>query len=336
MYRWSWSISVGAPSTVHRAGSPDRPGAAYAAAVPPRPPLRDRSAEQISRDRTTSRAVRLASRGSLRWRGERRLAAAVARAGVGTDPVQKRRLLDELADWRNATDLATIPLPSPWTDPTPSGQPIHDHGPVGLPEATSAPGVVNPGPTPDHLADLSTGADLPDATAQVPAASGLGNPLPTPASTSAGSTPVTAVVPPSAESDPSPAAQQGVEHIADAGVEAGLTGAVGVPATNPVRTQVHSRVPAAATSAQETPAHTPPGPEADLPADPRQTAPDVPGASTADVDPDELALARAFDDLHRKRHGRPASVEALKTKLNVGQPKATRLRDALKTEETPS
>ncbi|WP_086830387.1 hypothetical protein [Streptomyces sp. NRRL B-24572] len=86
---------------------------------------RDRDAAQITRDRATARAVDLAARLAERaperregWRGRRlarRLSKAVARASVGTDPLQRTQLLDQLAARRHALALATVPLPSPWS-----------------------------------------------------------------------------------------------------------------------------------------------------------------------------------------------------------------------------
>jgi hypothetical protein len=75
---------------------------------------RDRTAEQITRDRATARAVRLAARPTLRAWGRARLSAAVARASVGTDESQREQLLRLLAARRSAMTLATIELPSPW------------------------------------------------------------------------------------------------------------------------------------------------------------------------------------------------------------------------------
>ncbi|MFD4950461.1 hypothetical protein [Streptomyces sp. NPDC058451] len=86
---------------------------------------RDRDAAQITRDRATARAVALAARLAERtpeqqrhWRGRRltrRLSKAVGRAAVGTDPLQRAQLLDQLAARRHALALATVPLPSPWS-----------------------------------------------------------------------------------------------------------------------------------------------------------------------------------------------------------------------------
>lgn len=75
---------------------------------------RDRTAEQITRDRATVRAVRLASRTKLRRLGKHRLAAAVARSGAGVDPAQRDVLLSLLAARRSAESLSTIALPSPF------------------------------------------------------------------------------------------------------------------------------------------------------------------------------------------------------------------------------
>ncbi|MGM9348291.1 hypothetical protein [Streptomyces salinarius] len=86
---------------------------------------RDRDAAQITRDRATARAVTLAARLAERApeqqqsrRGRRltrRLSKAVGRASVGTDPLQRAQLLDQLAARRHALALATVPLPSPWS-----------------------------------------------------------------------------------------------------------------------------------------------------------------------------------------------------------------------------
>ncbi|WP_217570639.1 hypothetical protein [Streptomyces sp. GbtcB7] len=97
---------------------------------------RDRDAAQITRDRATAQAVALAARLAERspksresWRGRRitrRLSKALAKAGVGTDLQQRCDLLDQLAVRRHATALATVHLPSPWTQPSRDT----DHGPV--------------------------------------------------------------------------------------------------------------------------------------------------------------------------------------------------------------
>ncbi|MFF3948027.1 hypothetical protein ACFYYN_24775 [Streptomyces sp. NPDC001902] len=84
---------------------------------------RGRDAEQITRDRSTRTAVRLAALPKLpRWLGwlpnvrDRRLGAAVARAGVGEDSEQCEKLLHLLAARRHAGDLATMEVPSIWKE----------------------------------------------------------------------------------------------------------------------------------------------------------------------------------------------------------------------------
>lgn len=82
--------------------------------------VRDRSAEQITRDRWTVKAVGLAAKlaqtkpGRGRARLERRLSVAVGKAQAGADEEQRGKLLDLLAARRHSASLATIDLPSPW------------------------------------------------------------------------------------------------------------------------------------------------------------------------------------------------------------------------------
>lgn len=87
--------------------------------------VRDRTAEQISRDRWTVRAVALAARlAELDHKTRRarrvahRLSTAVGKAQVGANPEQRTALLNLLAARRHATALATVPLPSPWETAT--------------------------------------------------------------------------------------------------------------------------------------------------------------------------------------------------------------------------
>ncbi|MFD4790402.1 hypothetical protein ACFWN1_25790 [Streptomyces sp. NPDC058459] len=119
---------------------------------------RDRDAAQITRDRATARAVALAARLAERTpeqqrnrRGRRltrRLSKAVGRAAVGTDPLQRSQLLDQLAARRHSLALATVPLPSPWStaasnaavatafpQPTPNGTAVPASSPNGFDES---------------------------------------------------------------------------------------------------------------------------------------------------------------------------------------------------------
>ncbi|WP_432160519.1 hypothetical protein [Streptomyces sp. NRRL F-5630] len=112
---------------------------------------RDRDAAQITRDRATARAVTLAARLAERTpeqqqsrRGRRltrRLSKAVGRASVGTDPLQRAQLLDQLAARRHALALATVPLPSPWS-------PAHSSASTATVPAQPTSNVPVPVPTP--------------------------------------------------------------------------------------------------------------------------------------------------------------------------------------------
>ncbi|MFI1929267.1 hypothetical protein [Streptomyces sp. NPDC020330] len=89
---------------------------------------RNRDAAQITRERATERAGALASRlakmpekdraNRQGRRIERRLETALSRSGVGTDPDQRQALLEQLAARRHAAALASVALPSPWTQPS--------------------------------------------------------------------------------------------------------------------------------------------------------------------------------------------------------------------------
>lgn len=84
---------------------------------------RDRTAEQITRDRWTVKAVALAAKladmpeeARGRARVARRLSVAVGKAQAGADEQQRTKLMQLLAARRHASALATIDLPSPWQD----------------------------------------------------------------------------------------------------------------------------------------------------------------------------------------------------------------------------
>ncbi|AEY90769.1 membrane protein [Streptomyces hygroscopicus subsp. jinggangensis 5008] len=84
---------------------------------------RDRTAEQITRDRWTVKAVGLAAKladmepgARGRARVARRLSVAVGKAQAGASEEQRTKLLDLLAARRHAASLATIDLASPWQD----------------------------------------------------------------------------------------------------------------------------------------------------------------------------------------------------------------------------
>lgn len=95
--------------------------------------VRDRSAEQITRDRATVRAVALAAKladmkpgARGRARTARRLSVAVGKAQAGASEEQRAKLLDLLAARRHAAALATIDLASPWEDAPEDAQDAED------------------------------------------------------------------------------------------------------------------------------------------------------------------------------------------------------------------
>lgn len=107
--------------------------------------VRGRDAAQMTRDRATARAVRLASRQHLGWWGRAALKAAVARSGAAVDAEQRGRLLALLAGRRTAVQLREIPLDSPWTPRTaPAPESPSDPAPAAqtsAPEALDGPAL---------------------------------------------------------------------------------------------------------------------------------------------------------------------------------------------------
>jgi hypothetical protein len=109
--------------------------------------VRDRSAEQITRDRATVQAASLAARlaemtveqrdSRSGRRTARRLSVAVGRAQAGARPEQRTMLLELLAARRHAASLATVDLPSPWETTTPVTTDVT--GPSALPRVIAVP-----------------------------------------------------------------------------------------------------------------------------------------------------------------------------------------------------
>ena len=140
--------------------------------------VRDRSAEQISRDRWTVKAVGLAAKladtapgARGRARLSRRLSVAVGKAQAGASAEQRAKLLDLLAARRHAASLATIDLASPWEDAV---EVTVEQEPPERRELPPAPRpVVIPESVPWHWKDDSAGTglqgdDAPKMTAAVP------------------------------------------------------------------------------------------------------------------------------------------------------------------------
>jgi hypothetical protein len=266
---------------------------------------RDRTAEQISRDRATARAVRLASRRHLRAWGRARLAAAVARACVGIDGAQRHRLLLELAARRTSAELRTVPLVSPWAS-TPVLDEPHPPTPLGVAgaelrrldpfEVVTQVRAAHPLKTAAEIAALCGEYGVPVSETQVRIATRAGFP-PAQVHPEVHPAPVLPELP-----EPEAVHEQGLL------LDLALTDAIPNPMAAPVpvlaadrtRDQVHAHVP-----------------DGDVPAE-------------------LLDRARKVDAEYRRTHrGQPASIRALKTALRIGQPRAEQVRDALAERPTP-
>ncbi|WP_330339384.1 hypothetical protein [Streptomyces sp. NBC_00557] len=137
--------------------------------------VRGRSAEQLSRDRATQRAVRLASRKHLGPWGRAALKASVARSGAAIDGDQRHQLLQLLAARRNAAELRTVPVTSPWVEqPLPEPYPSTPLGVTGAElrrmdpvDAVLRVHAAHPEASPAELASLCTEYGVPVSEAQV-------------------------------------------------------------------------------------------------------------------------------------------------------------------------
>ncbi|MET7475093.1 hypothetical protein ABZT17_12130 [Streptomyces sp. NPDC005648] len=137
--------------------------------------VRGRTAAQVSRDRATARAVRLASRRHLGWWGRAALKASVARSGAAVDASQRHQLLQQLAARRNASALRDVELPTPWTAaPVPEAYPGTPLGVAGAElrrmdpvDAVLQVHAAHPDAGPATLASLCTEYGVPVSEAQV-------------------------------------------------------------------------------------------------------------------------------------------------------------------------
>ncbi|MBQ1122620.1 hypothetical protein [Streptomyces sp. B15] len=306
---------------------------------------RDRDAEQITRDRATARAVRLASRKHLGPWGRARLAAAVARAQVGTNGGQRHQLMQLLAARRGAAALKDVPLPSLWTVEavpapylrTPHGITTAELQRLDRFDAVRRVAAAHPGRTPGDLASLCTKYGVPVTETLVRMATGAGNPPRLTPAVSAVPEPADEPVPeaaPAPEVQAVPAAPPAQTSVPDDEPTAEVRPEVQDPepvlAADRTRTQVHARLPE--TGAQDAPVEHPVDASdsaAEYAPVPEPSTPSTPGGTD-----DLLEQARVLDAEHRRTHGKPASIRALKTGLGVGQPKATAIRRQLDSQET--
>lgn len=287
---------------------------------------RDRTAEQITRDRATARAVRLAALLELRSGGplgtsrRRRLAAAVARSGAGTNGEQRHRLLQQLAARRTSGQLATLALASPWGTPAP--EPGYPDTPLGVTgaqlrrmdplAAIHQVRSAHPEATPAELAALCTEYGVPVSETQVRVATRAGNPTP--------EVPV-----------------PGVPALAPSSlVSPRVPARVPVLAADARTPHIRVRIPDPA--AETEPEHTavPEVPAPEVPDHPE--VPEVPGAPDEEVPEGDLDVPDPDPLIEQVRadHGtRTPGVKALKRQYGVGQARAQRIRDALTLETNP-
>ncbi|MFD8687825.1 hypothetical protein [Streptomyces sp. NPDC059651] len=295
---------------------------------------RDRTAEQITRDRATARAVRLAALLELRPGGplagsrHRRLAAAVARSGAGTNGEQRHQLLQQLAARRTSGQLATVPLASPWTG-TPEPGAGYPSTPLGVTgeylrrmdplAAIHRVHSAHPDTSPAELAALLVEYGVPVSETQVRVATRAGNPERPPA--------------PEVPAPERPALNPVPARVPSAGLELDLT-------TSPVvHPDVQYRVPVFAADARPLRIDVRIPDSADD-TEPEHTAaadevPDsddeVPEGDQEVPDPDPLI------EQVRAEHGTqvPGGIKAIRAQYGVGQARAQRIRHALTLETAP-
>ncbi|WAL93972.1 hypothetical protein [Streptomyces sp. Je 1-369] len=312
---------------------------------------RNRTAEQITRDRATARAVRLGARRWLSPWGKARLAAALDRSGAATNGEQRHTLMQQLAGRRSAGDLRTVPVVSPWVQqPVPE---VYPRTPLGVTgeqlrrmdpiEAILLVHRANLPAGPAELAALCTEYGVPVTEAQAGLALRAGRwgegPVIDP---STAERPELSAVPepvPDAVPAPSPAATLTLDLAPMPEVHPEVRAPEPVCAAEHPRTQVHARVPdpgpeeivdlikrRAAEEREQAATGQPP---------PAVPEPSTPPGTPADEDP-LLARARVLDAEYRCTHdGRPVSIRALKSGLHIGQTRAKQVRAALAQGGTP-
>ncbi|MBK3572617.1 hypothetical protein JHN63_02015 [Streptomyces sp. MBT65] len=228
---------------------------------------RGRTAAQVSRDRATARAVRLASRRRLGWWGRGALKASVARSGAAVDAAQRHQLMQLLAARRSAGQLRDVELPTPWTAvPVPEPYPSTPLGVAGaeLRRLDPVDAVVqvhgaHPDTSPAQLASLCTEYGVPVSEAQVRIAlHAVPEPVPDRVSAAVPTGPAPVALFPALPVDPvsqsiaHEALPDTVEYAYQAGglqldlrTEAGVrpSHACAVPARARTRSEVHARVP---------------------------------------------------------------------------------------------
>ncbi|WP_143669117.1 hypothetical protein [Streptomyces sp. wa1063] len=278
---------------------------------------RDRTAEQITRDRATARAVHLAAvlelhpDGWMSGHRRRRLAAAVARSGAGTNGEQRHRLLQQLAARRTSGQLATVPLASPWAG-TPVPGEAYPRTPLGVTGAqlrimdplavVHLVRAAHPGGTPAEVAALCTEYGVPVSETQVRVALRAGNSLTAPT--------VPALVRP--VPDPALVVPEGARLLP-------VTCRPAVPRPVPAVAAARTRTRPVVT-AEYVPEYPVPGPDEV----PDEHDDEVPEGDRNVPDPDPLI------EQARAQYGTDVpGIRALKARYGIGQKRAQHIRDAL-------
>ncbi|MCR8574700.1 hypothetical protein [Streptomyces sp. Isolate_219] len=287
--------------------------------------VRDRSAEQIARDRALARAVRLGSRKRLFPWGRKRCAAALTRARVATDPTQRHRLMLELAARRGAPALTTIALPSLWEPPQEPAQPrtmpalahqeLAELHPI---EAVRRVHSAHPGAHPAELASIATAHGVVVSEQMVRIAIGAGNPPPHP------------TIPAALDAAPTdaPRGPLVLDVVTEPEVHPEVRSPAPAFAAGHSRDAVHARIPECAPEgapeAHDAPPACEPEPAADAHPEPEPECAGEPDAHP-DASADPGALPTELIEQARAL-GRPASLRTLKKTLRVGQSTAQRLQ----------
>ncbi|MFG2400746.1 hypothetical protein [Streptomyces lydicus] len=305
--------------------------------------VRDRSAEQITRDRWTARAVeyavRLERRQDRGWawvtsRIERRLSKAIGRSGVASSPNQRAELIRQLSARRNSAGLATIALPSPWDAPQPPARPR-------TPAAVARQPLTQMHPY-DALMQVRRAHPHLDAPALAALLTSHGvitseaNVRRTLEHSAAHPAPAGASVPPTdaPELVPAPRDALVLDIVTTPEPHPEMRAPAAAIAAGHRRDAVHARIPECAadhasptaTHDHDSPAPDDPAtvPDAHLEPEPEPACTDEPDAhpDASGVPADLIERARAL--------GRPAPLRTLQKNLHIGQPKAQLLQQLTK------
>ncbi|MCE7081188.1 hypothetical protein [Streptomyces sp. ST2-7A] len=280
---------------------------------------RNRSAEQIARDRATHRAVAYAARRKAldhrRLVAFRRLresmldtrtARAVARADVGVDDEQREVLMKRLAVFLNAGQLAGLNLSSPWQPVTDAVAPTVSLEKAPAPDAR--PAAVAPSPSP---------AALPVAPTTTAPVGGTRRPV-----LPAADVPAVSAV----SVAPTPDTRRHGTPDDDAPTAAPAVPAAAAPA-DVLAPAVHV-TPTTATPAIPAPDATAPRPDGTPTAAPAATPTPTADGGTRRPTPDNTVLYTTPDGVEYTNPAE-AAIRPLYEQLNGGRPTTRLMRDAL-------